>query len=825
MLADRIIAVDYAIKFAACIITLLVLTSGYLIPYQNGQKWYRWIFWMNGLGLGFSDLMMNEFGRLTLRCTSDSLIPNSNFGSQYTNIANQVCTLPGGGAGTSEISGTDYIRIAFAYEVKDLWRNWGITVVLIVGFLVMNSTFGEYFNFGAGGKTVTFFAKETPETRRLNEELEKKRELRQQRKENYGSDMEIASKAVLTWENLCYDVPVPSGQLRLLKDIFGYVKPGQLTALMGASGAGKTTLLDVLAARKNVGTISGDVLVDGIKPGTAFQRGTSYAEQLDVHLGTQTVREALRFSAELRQPYETPQAEKFSYVEEVISLLEMEDIADAIIGDPDAGLAVEQRKRVTIGVELAAKPELLLFLDEPTSGLDSQSAFNIVRFLRKLSAAGQCILCTIHQPNSALFENFDRLLLLQKGGQTVYFGDIGKDAVVLLDYFRRNGAICPPDANPAEWMLDAIGAGQAPRIGPRDWGDIWSSSPELATTKDFITATKAERIALVGSNTKHDQQEYATPLWHQIKVVNRRTHLSFWRSPNYGFTRFFNHVALAILAGLAYLNLSDSRSSLQERVFVIFQVTVLPAIIISQVEPKYDLSRLIFYRESAAKAYRQFPFALSMVLAEMPYSILCAVGFFLPIYYMPGFQHASSRAGYQFLMILTTELFSVTLGQMISALTPSSFIAMLLNPPIIIVFALFCGVTIPQPQIPGFWRAWLYQLDPFTRLIGGMTVTELHDRPVTCLPSELNTFAPPTGMTCGEYMATFFAKGGAGYIVNEAATEACQYCAYKVGDQFYEPLGFAFEHRWRDLGIFIAFVGSNLVFLFLGSRYLNFNRR
>ncbi|MDI1485646.1 MAG: ATP-binding cassette transporter snq2 [Ramalina farinacea] len=816
---------DYAIKFAACIITLLVLTSGYLIPYQNGQKWYRWIFWMNGLGLGFSDLMMNEFGRLTLRCTSDSLIPNSNFGSQYTNIANQVCTLPGGGAGTSEISGTDYIRIAFAYEVKDLWRNWGITVVLIVGFLVMNSTFGEYFNFGAGGKTVTFFAKETPETRRLNEELEKKRELRQQRKENYGSDMEIASKAVLTWENLCYDVPVPSGQLRLLKDIFGYVKPGQLTALMGASGAGKTTLLDVLAARKNVGTISGDVLVDGIKPGTAFQRGTSYAEQLDVHLGTQTVREALRFSAELRQPYETPQAEKFSYVEEVISLLEMEDIADAIIGDPDAGLAVEQRKRVTIGVELAAKPELLLFLDEPTSGLDSQSAFNIVRFLRKLSAAGQCILCTIHQPNSALFENFDRLLLLQKGGQTVYFGDIGKDAVVLLDYFRRNGAICPPDANPAEWMLDAIGAGQAPRIGPRDWGDIWSSSPELATTKDFITATKAERIALVGSNTKHDQQEYATPLWHQIKVVNRRTHLSFWRSPNYGFTRFFNHVALAILAGLAYLNLSDSRSSLQERVFVIFQVTVLPAIIISQVEPKYDLSRLIFYRESAAKAYRQFPFALSMVLAEMPYSILCAVGFFLPIYYMPGFQHASSRAGYQFLMILTTELFSVTLGQMISALTPSSFIAMLLNPPIIIVFALFCGVTIPQPQIPGFWRAWLYQLDPFTRLIGGMTVTELHDRPVTCLPSELNTFAPPTGMTCGEYMATFFAKGGAGYIVNEAATEACQYCAYKVGDQFYEPLGFAFEHRWRDLGIFIAFVGSNLVFLFLGSRYLNFNRR
>ena len=390
----------------------------------------------------------------------------------------------------------------------------------------------------------------------------------------------------------------------------------------------------------------------------------------------------------------------------------MEDIADAIIGDAESGLAVEQRKRVTIGVELAAKPELLLFLDEPTSGLDSQSAFNIVRFLRKLAAAGQCILCTIHQPNSALFENFDRLLLLQKGGECVYFGDIGKDAVVLLDYFRRNGADCPPKANPAEWMLDAIGAGNAPRIGDRDWGEIWRQSPELKATKEEIVQIKAERIAAVGANRKVDEKEYATPLWHQIKVVNKRTHLAFWRSPEYGFTRLFNHVAFALFSGLAFLHLDDSRTSLQYRVFVIFQVTVLPALILAQVEPKYDLSRLIFYRESAAKAYKQFPFALSMVLAEVPYSILCTVGFYFPLFYLPGFQTVPDRAGYEFLIILITELFAVTLGQMISALTPSTFIAVLLNPFVIIVFALFCGVTIPQPQIPGFWRAWLYRKSP-----------------------------------------------------------------------------------------------------------------
>jgi ATP-binding cassette, subfamily G (WHITE), member 2, SNQ2 len=136
---------------------------------------------------------------------------------------------------------------------------------------------------------------------------------------------------------------------------------------------------------------------------------------MDVHEGTATIREALRFSAHLRQSYNVPKKEKDAYVEEVLELLELQDLADAII----SSLGPEARKRLTIGVELASKPELLLFLDEPTSGLDAQSAWNIVRFLRKLADRGQAILCTIHQPSALLFESFDRLLLLKSGGETV----------------------------------------------------------------------------------------------------------------------------------------------------------------------------------------------------------------------------------------------------------------------------------------------------------------------------------------------------------------------------------------------------------------------
>lgn len=190
--------------------------------------------------------------------------------------------------------------------------------------------------------------------------------------------------------------------------------------------------------------------MDGHSLPRSFQRATGFAEQMDVHEPTATVREALRFSALLRQPKEVSVDEKYEYCERIIDLLEMRDLAGATIGKPGSGLNQEQRKRLTIGVELASKPELLFFLDEPTSGLDSGAAFNIVRFLRKLGDAGQAILCTIHQPSAVLFENFDELLLLKTGGRVVYHGELGHDSRTIISYFERNGAQpCPPNANPS----------------------------------------------------------------------------------------------------------------------------------------------------------------------------------------------------------------------------------------------------------------------------------------------------------------------------------------------------------------------------------------
>ena len=106
----------------------------------------------------------------------------------------------------------------------------------------------------------------------------------------------------------------------------------------------------------------------------------------------------------------------------------------------------------------------------------------------------------------------------------------------------------------------------------------------------------------------------------------------------------------------------------------------------------------------------------------------------------------------------------------------------------------------------------MYELTPFTRLISGMVTTALHGVEVVCKQGELNAFSAPPNMTCGEYMEPFFERGGSGYLVANN-TQDCEYCAYKVGDEFYGTFEMNFDHRWRDLGIYVCFIASNLIVL------------
>lgn len=294
-----------------------------------------------------------------------------------------VCFLAGSEPMSTTVSGTRFLEVQFGYQHAHIWRNFGIILAFMVGYLIIAMAGAEFMTFGGGGASIKVFAKMAPEAL-PTQETEKPAKIATatppqgslKESEKPADSNELAVKktqsavqsngSYYTWTNVNYTVSAGNDEKQLLYEVNGFVKPGRLTALMGPSGAGKTTLLDNLAQRKRVGVITGNLLLDGKALEADFERSTGFVEQQDVHDGTATVREALRFSAVLRQPAAVPKEEKYAFVEKIINLLELESLADALIGEPGFGLSVEERKRVTIGVELAAKPEALLFLDEPT---------------------------------------------------------------------------------------------------------------------------------------------------------------------------------------------------------------------------------------------------------------------------------------------------------------------------------------------------------------------------------------------------------------------------------------------------------------------------
>jgi ATP-binding cassette, subfamily G (WHITE), member 2, SNQ2 len=401
------------------------------------------------------------------------------------------------------------------------------------------------------------------------------------------------------------------------------------------------------------GVITGEFLVDGKPLPRSFQRSAGFAEQQDIHESTATVREALRFSAKLRQPKEVSLKEKYDYCERIIDLLEMRDIAGAAIGKPGEGLNGEQRKRLTIGVELAAKPALLLFLDEPTSGLDSGAAFNIVRFLRKLAELGQAILCTVHQPSSVLFEHFDILLLLESGGRTVYFGELGHDSRTLIDYFERNGGKkCPSKANPAEYMLDVIGAGNPDYKGP-DWGDIWIKSQENEALTEEIEQMINERGSRSSTKQTEDNREYAMPLLTQLFTVMHRSFVAIWRSPNYVVGMFMLHIFTGLFNAFTFWHLGDSQIDMQSRLFSIFMTLTISPPLIQQLQPRFIHARNIYEsREGKSKIYSWFAFTTATIVSEIPYRLVAGTIYFACWYLPPAFPRDTYRSAVMWMWIM-----------------------------------------------------------------------------------------------------------------------------------------------------------------------------
>ena len=215
----------------------------------------------------------------------------------------------------------------------------------------------------------------------------------------------------------------------LLTDVTFSVFPSEIVGILGDSGAGKTTLLQVIAAVEYA--TGGRVLLNGVSIADHFDRFRGligYVPQDDIVHAELTPYQALYYSARLRLPSDTTDAEIERRIDQVLVDLDLVAQRDVRIGDvQDKTLSGGQRKRVNLGMELVTDP-LILFADEPTSGLSYGDSEEVVAALRKVADKGRPVIVSIHQPSGSLYHELDLALILGRGGRLAFFGPTSPDS-------------------------------------------------------------------------------------------------------------------------------------------------------------------------------------------------------------------------------------------------------------------------------------------------------------------------------------------------------------------------------------------------------------
>ncbi|OQD76097.1 hypothetical protein PENDEC_c005G05946 [Penicillium decumbens] len=799
-------SIGQAMAFAGIMVLCIVVYTGFTLPQPYMHPWLSWIRWINPVYYTFEALIANEFHGREYDCSA--FIPSYGTGTSF------ICSSVGAVAGHLKVSGDAFIEQNYEYTYAHLWRNFGILIGFMIFFNAVYLTATEYLGTDKSkAEALVFRPGHAPKYLQPSHDCEgsiSDHHIPEVQKSN-DTILLPPQKDVFSWKAVNYEIPVKEGTRRLLDNVSGWVKPGTLTALMGVSGAGKTTLLDVLAQRVSIGVVTGDILVNGQPLLPNFPRRTGYVQQQDLHLDTTTVREALQFSAMLRQPQSVSKQEKYEYVESVIQVLGMDDFAEAVVGSLGEGLNVEQRKLLSIGVELAAKPSLLIFLDEPTSGLDSQSSWTICQFLRRLADHGQAVLATIHQPSATLFQSFDRLLFLAKGGKTVYFGDIGEQSSTLLEYFERNGAReCEDLENPAEYILDMVAGDGCPGV---DWAQVWNKSPEY----DEVLA-EVDRLHSLRHGSTHEpfeddsNAEFAMPLYTQLWIVLGRCFQGYYRQPDYIYAKFILGIASGLFIGFSFWKADNSVQGFQNVLFSIFLLCTIFNTLVNQIMPRFVNQRSLYeVRERPSRIYSWKVFILSQILVEVPFQIALGVCSWASFYWSVfGTGQGAEQRGLIMLFIVQFFIYAASMAQFVVSAIPEPTLGAMLATLMFGLSFIFNGVLQPPSALPGFW-IFMYRVSPFTYYISGIASTALHGRGVSCSAAELSVFDPPAGQTCQEYM-TKYEQMSTGTLteVSKNATSNCEWCSITLADQYLAGREIYFGDRWRNYGIFWCYFIFNI---------------
>ncbi|CAN7062210.1 unnamed protein product [Brassica rapa subsp. trilocularis] len=711
--------------------------AGFAIPYTDMPGWLKWGFWVNPIGYAEIGLSVNEF-----------LAP------RWQQMQPMNVTL---GRTILESRGLNY----------DDYMYWVSLCALLGQTLIFNIIF-----------TLALSFLKSPTTSRAMISKDKLSELQgtkdsslnknkkaidytEETSEDSAGKMALPFKPLtITFQNLNYYVDVPAEmrvqgynekKLQLLSDITGAFRPGVLTALMGISGAGKTTLLDVLAGRKTSGYIEGEIRINGyLKVQETFARVSGYCEQTDIHSPNITVEESLIYSAWLRLVPEIDHKTKIRFVKEVLETIELEEIKDAMVGVPgQSGLSTEQRKRLTVAVELVANPSII-FMDEPTTGLDARAAAIVMRAVKNVAETGRTIVCTIHQPSIDIFEAFDELVLLKRGGRMIYTGPLGQHSSHVIQYFESIPGVAKikDNYNPATWMLEVTSQSVEIELN-MDFAKIYKES---ALYKSNYELNQQLSKPDPGSSDLHFERTFAQSWWEQFKSCLWKMSLSYWRSPAYNLMRICHTLVSSLIFGLLFWK-QGQKIDTQQNLFTVLGAIYGLVIFLgvnncTSALQYFETERNVMYRERFAGMYSAFAFAMAQVVTEIPYILIQSAEFVIIIYPMMGLYGSAYKVFWSLYSMFCNLLSFNYLALFLISITPNFMLAAILQSLFFVAFNLFAGFLIPLPQIPKWW-VWLYYLIPPSWSLNVFFSSQYGD-----IHREINAFGETT--TVARFLEDYF---------------------------------------------------------------------
>ncbi|KAF3677235.1 Pleiotropic drug resistance protein 3 [Capsicum annuum] len=695
-----------ASTFGAFALVLQFALSGFVLSREDVKKWWIWGYWISPLMYSVNSILVNEFD-----------------GKKWKRKAtNGNETL-----GHAVVRARGFFPDAYWY-----WIGVGALIAFVIIFNFCYSIGLAYLKPFGKPQAMISEDDENADNVRLIEGSET-----EGRDKKRGMVLPFKPHSI-TFDNVVYSVDMPQeikdqgsteDRLVLLKGVSGAFRPGVLTALMGVSGAGKTTLMDVLAGRKTGGYIDGDIEISGYpKKQETFARISGYCEQNDIHSPYVTVYESLVYSAWLRLPHDVDKNKRKMFVEEVMELVELTPLRSALVGLPGVnGLSTEQRKRLTIAVELVANPSII-FMDEPTSGLDARAAAIVMRAVRNTVDTGRTVVCTIHQPSIDIFEAFDELFLMKRGGQEIYVGPLGRCSCQLIKYFESMPGVSKiKDAyNPATWMLEVTATSQEMALGV-DFADLYKNSDLYRRNKALIAELSTPRP---GTKDLHFETQFSQPFWTQCMACLWKQYLSYWRNPSYTSVRFLFTVFLALIFGTMFWDLGTKVSRSQDLLNAMGSMYAATLFLgvqnSSSVQPVVAVERTVFYRERAAGMYSALPYAFGQVVIEIPYVFVQAAFYGIIVYAMIGFEWTAAKFFWYFFIMYFTLLYFTFYGMMTVAVTPNQNVASIVAAFFYAVWNLFSGFIVPRPRIPIWWR-WYYWLCPVAWTLYGLVASQFGD--------------------------------------------------------------------------------------------------